>query len=47
MVKKTYNKIDKIQGFHEFQSFKEGEVTLEETHKIGLEFANEMWGNNF
>ncbi len=47
MVKKAYNKIDKIQGFHGFQSFKKGEVTPEETHKIGVEFANEMWGDNF
>lgn len=43
IVKKTYNKINKIQGFHGFQSFKEGEVTPEEAHKIGVEFANEMW----
>lgn len=47
MVKEAYNKIDKIQGFHGFQSFKEGEVTPEEAHKIGVEFANEMWGDNF
>lgn len=47
MVKKAYNKIDKIQGFHGFQSFKKGEVTPEEAHKIGVEFANEMWGDNF
>lgn len=47
MIKEAYNKIDKIQGFHGFQSFKEGEVTPEEAHKIGVEFANEMWGDNF
>lgn len=47
MVKEAYNKMDKIQGFHGFQSFKEGEVTPEEAHKIGVEFANEMWGDNF
>lgn len=47
MVKEAYNKIDKIQGFHGFQSFKEGEVTPKEAHKIGVEFANEMWGDNF
>lgn len=47
MVKEAYNKIDKIQGFHGFQSFKEGEVTPKKAHKIGVEFANEMWGDNF
>ena len=47
MVKEAYNKIDNIQDFHGFQSFKEGEVTPEEAHKIGVEFANEMWGDNF
>ena len=47
MVKEAYNKLDKIQGFHGFQSFKEGEVTPEEAHKIGVEFANEMWEDNF
>ena len=47
MVKEAYNKIDKIQGFHGFHSFKEGEVTPKKAHKIGVEFANEMWGDNF
>lgn len=47
MVKEAYNKLDKIQGFHGFRSFKEGEVTPEEVHKIGVEFTNEMWGDNF
>lgn len=47
MVKEAYNKINKIQGFHGFQSFKEGKVTPKEAHKIGVEFANEMWGDNF
>ena len=46
-VKKAYNKLDRIQGFHRYQSFKEGEVTPELAHKIGCELAKEMWGDEF
>ncbi|MBR4262309.1 MAG: relaxase/mobilization nuclease domain-containing protein [Bacilli bacterium] len=46
-VKKAYNKFDGIQGFHGYQSFKEKEVTPELAHKIGIEFAKEMWGDDF
>lgn len=47
LVKKAYNKIDNIQGFHGYQSFKEGEVTPDVAHKIGIQLANEMWGDEF
>ena len=47
LVKKAYNKIDNIQGFHGYQSFKEGEVTPDIAHKIGIQLANEMWGDEF
>lgn len=47
LVKKAYNKIDNIQGFHGYQSFKEGEVTQDVAHKIGIQLANEMWGDEF
>ena len=46
-VKKAYNKFNGIQGFHGYQSFKEKEVTPELAHKIGIEFAKEMWGDDF
>lgn len=46
-VKKVYNKLDGIQGFHGYQSFKEGEVTPEVAHKVGVDFAKEMWGDDF
>ena len=46
-VKKAYNKFDGVQGFHGYQSFKEGEVTPDEAHKIGCELAKEMWGDEF
>ena len=46
-VKRTFNKEGGIIAFHGYQSFKEGEVTPELAHKIGLELANEMWGDRF
>ena len=46
-VKKKFMKTDGILAWHAFQSFKEGEVTPDEAHKIGLELANEMWGDRF
>lgn len=47
MVKNAYNKTDGILGFHGYQSFKEDEVTPELAHKIGVQFAKEMWGDDF
>ena len=46
-TKKFYNKEDKILAFHAYQSFKEGEVTPELAHQIGIQLANEMWGDRF
>ena len=46
-TKKYYNKEDKILAFHAYQSFKEGEVTPELAHKIGIQLAEEMWGDRF
>ena len=47
ITKHQFNKTGSIQGFHSFQSFKEGEVTPELAHKIGVKFASEMWGDRF
>ena len=46
-VKKAYNKLDGIQGFHGYQSFEEGEVTPNVAHNIGIQFVKEMWGDEF
>lgn len=46
-TKKCYNKLNGILGYHGYQSFKEGEVTPEEAHNIGIELANEMWGDKY
>ena len=46
-TKEFYHKEDKILAFHAYQSFAEGEVSPELAHKIGVELANEMWGDRF
>lgn len=47
LIKDKYLKNDGILAWHAYQSFKEGEVTPVEAHEIGLELANEMWGDRF
>lgn len=47
ITKESFNKTGGILGFHAFQSFKEGEVTPELAHKIGVKLAEEMWGDRF
>ena len=46
-IKNKFEKKDGILAWHAYQSFKEGEVTPDEAHKIGVELANEMWGDKF
>lgn len=46
-VKTLYGKENGILAFHAYQSFKEGEVTPEIAHEIGVKLANEMWGDRF
>lgn len=46
-TKKLWMKEKGILAFHSFQSFKEGEVTSEQAHNIGIELANKMWGDKF
>ena len=36
-----------IQAYHGYQSFKPGEVTPDVAHAIGVQLANELWGENF
>ena len=47
LIKNKFLKSDGVLAWHAYQSFKEGEVTPDEAHKIGLELANEMWGDKF
>ena len=46
-VKKAYGKEDGIQAYHGYLSFKEQNITPELAQKIGMEFANEVWGERF
>lgn len=46
-TKRLFNKTKGILGFHGYQSFKDGEVTPELAHEIGVKLANEMWGDRF
>jgi len=46
-TKMQYDKTGGILGFHAFQSFKEGEVTPDVAHIIGIKLAEEMWGDRF
>ena len=36
-----------IQCYHGYQSFKPGEVTPDVAHAIGIQLANELWGEDF
>ncbi|MCD7893942.1 MAG: relaxase/mobilization nuclease domain-containing protein [Erysipelotrichaceae bacterium] len=46
-TKKAAHKEDGVLAFHCYQSFRPGEVTPETAHKIGIELAKRMWGNDF
>ena len=46
-VKQAYGKEDGIQAYHGYLSFKEQNITPELAQKIGMEFANEVWGERF
>ena len=36
-----------IQAYHAYQAFKPGEVTPDVAHAIGIQLANELWGEDF
>jgi len=42
-TKRQYDKTYGIIAFHAYQSFKEGEVTADIAHEIGVKLAEEMW----
>lgn len=47
IAKAQWGDESEIVCYHGFQSFKEGEVTPELAHKIGVELAERMWGDRF
>ena len=46
-VKKDFGKLDGTVAYHGYQSFKEGEVTPETAHEIGVKLATELWGDKY
>lgn len=46
-IKRLYDKQGGNLGYHAIQSFKEGEVTPEIAHEIGMRLAQEIWGDRF
>jgi len=46
-TKRKFRKEKGIVAYHAFQSFKEGEVTPEIAHEIGVKLAEELWGDKF
>lgn len=46
-IKEMWHKEGGVQGFHLVQSFAAGEVTPELAHQIGLEFAQQLLGEDF
>ncbi len=46
-VKKEFEKLDGTVAYHGYQSFKEGEVTPETAHELGIKLATELWGNKY
>lgn len=47
ITKAQFGDEKEIVSFHGFQSFREGEVTPEIAHEIGVKLAERMWGNRF
>ena len=46
-VKRQYEKTDGTIAYHGYQSFREGEVTPEQAHQIGIQMAQELWGDRY
>lgn len=46
-TKRQFGKSGKVVAYHGYQSFKEGEVTPEECHAIGVETARRLWGDRY
>ena len=46
-VQERFGKIDGVVALHAYQSFREGEVTPEQCHEIGVALARKVWGKRF
>ena len=46
-TKRRFGKLSGNVAYHGFQSFKTGEISPEEAHRIGIETAQRLWGNDY
>ena len=46
-TKRRFGKLGGNVAYHGYQSFQAGEVTPEEAHRIGIETAKRMWGDDY
>ena len=46
-VQERFGKADGVVALHAYQSFREGEVTPEQCHEIGVALARKVWGRRF
>ena len=46
-VKRAFGKEGGTMAYHGYQSFREGEVTPEIAHEIGVKLAMELWGDRY
>ena len=46
-VQERFGKTGGNVAYHAYQSFKTGEISPELCHKIGVELAKKMWGNEY
>lgn len=46
-VQERFNKVNGNVAYHAYQSFKTGEVTPEQCHRIGVQLAKDMWGADY
>ena len=46
-TKRRYGKLGGNVAYHGYQSFRTGEITAEEAHRIGIETAQRMWGSEY
>ena len=46
-VQERFGKISGNVAYHAYQSFKTGEVTAEQCHRLGVELARKMWSDKY
>lgn len=46
-VQERFGKTRGNVAYHAYQSFKTGEVTAEQCHRLGIELARKMWGDKY